>query len=124
MDDLTKFQVECEARLMAALTRVGVKLTEKALGGRRETFLSARIETRHRFRGRALTFASNPRILRIGTSYRTRSSPRPANWWAMPSPNKPLQPPHTAVTPRAGARVAPAGGRLNGGVRRSARPRR
>ena len=34
-----------------------------------------------------------------------------------PPPNQPLQPPHTAVTPRAEARVAPAGGRLNGGVR-------
>ena len=32
-------------------------------------------------------------------------------------PNQPLQPPHSAVTPRAGARVAPASGRLNGGVR-------
>jgi hypothetical protein len=32
-------------------------------------------------------------------------------------PNQPLQPPHSAVTPRAGARVAPAGGQLNGGVR-------
>ena len=32
-------------------------------------------------------------------------------------PNQPLQPTHSAVTPRAGARVAPAGGRLNGGVR-------
>ena len=32
-------------------------------------------------------------------------------------PNQPLQPSHSAVTPRAGARVAPAGGRLNGGVR-------
>ncbi len=29
----------------------------------------------------------------------------------------PLQPTHSAVTPRAVARVAPAGGRLNGGVR-------
>ncbi len=34
-------------------------------------------------------------------------------------PNKPLQPSHSAVTPRAGARVAPAGGRLNGGVSRT-----
>jgi hypothetical protein len=34
-------------------------------------------------------------------------------------PNRPLQPPHSAVTPRAGARVAPAGGRLNGGVGRT-----
>ena len=32
-------------------------------------------------------------------------------------PNQPLQPSHSAVTPRAGDRVAPAGGRLNGGVR-------
>jgi hypothetical protein len=38
-------------------------------------------------------------------------------------PNQPLQPSHTAVTPRAGARVAPAGGRLNGGVRRQPTPR-
>ena len=28
----------------------------------------------------------------------------------------PLQPTHSAVTPRAWTRVAPAGGRLNGGV--------
>lgn len=28
--------------------------------------------------------------------------------------NQPLQPPHSAVTPRAEARVAPAGGRLKG----------
>ena len=35
--------------------------------------------------------------------------------------NQPLQPSHTAVTPRARARVAPAGGRLNGGVRRQLR---
>ncbi len=33
-------------------------------------------------------------------------------------PKRPLQPAHSAVTPRAGARVAPAGGRLNGGVGR------
>ncbi len=32
--------------------------------------------------------------------------------------NRPLQPPHTAVTPLACATGAPAGGRLNGGVRR------
>ena len=34
------------------------------------------------------------------------------------TPNKPLQPPHTAVTPLVYATGAPAGGRLNGGVRR------
>ncbi len=33
------------------------------------------------------------------------------------TPSKPLQPSHSAVTPRAEARVAPAGGRLKGGVR-------
>ena len=31
-------------------------------------------------------------------------------------PNRPLQPPHSAVTPLACATGAPAGGRLNGGV--------
>jgi hypothetical protein len=30
-----------------------------------------------------------------------------------------LQPPHSAVTPRAEARVAPAGGQLNASVRRT-----
>ena len=36
---------------------------------------------------------------------------------SLPS-NKPLQPPHSAVTRLACATRAPAGGRLNGGVRR------
>ena len=35
-----------------------------------------------------------------------------------PLPNMPLQPPHSAVTRLAWASRAPAGGRLNGGVRR------
>ena len=34
-----------------------------------------------------------------------------------PLPNKPLQPSHSAVTRLARASRAPAGGRLNGGVR-------
>ncbi len=35
-------------------------------------------------------------------------------------PNSALQPPHSAVTPRAETRVAPAGGRLNASVDASA----
>ena len=49
-----------------------------------------------------------------------RSSPRPelsgAYGTCAPS-NRPLQPSHSAVTPLACATGAPAGGRLNGGVR-------
>ncbi len=36
---------------------------------------------------------------------------------AMETPNQPLQPSHSAVTRLAWASRAPAGGRLNGGVR-------
>src|SRR5208337_4366706 len=35
----------------------------------------------------------------------------------IPAPNQPLQPSHSAVTPRAGARVAPAGVPLKRSVR-------
>jgi hypothetical protein len=37
------------------------------------------------------------------------------------APNMPLQPTNSVVTPFAGANRAPAGGRLNGGVRRTCR---
>ncbi len=44
MADLSTFQIKCESELVAALARLGARLTERERGGQRETYVRARIE--------------------------------------------------------------------------------